>query len=180
MNTPVIIALGSNDKGSWTDIGALLGAAVHDLESAGVNDLRRSRWWRSSAWPNPGDPAFLNGVVRGRWDGTAAELMATLAGIEDRYGRRRAERNAPRTLDLDLIDFGGEIREEADLVLPHPRAAERLFVMGPLAEVAPDWRDPVSGRPVSELAGTARIGCDAVPLDDQTPHSCRCGVAQSG
>ncbi|MDP3377770.1 MAG: 2-amino-4-hydroxy-6-hydroxymethyldihydropteridine diphosphokinase [Brevundimonas sp.] len=165
MNTPVIIALGSNDKGPWTDMGALLDAAVHDLESAGVSGLRRSRWWRSAAWPNPGDPAFLNGVVRGYWDGTAAQLMATLAGIEDRFGRQRAERNAPRTLDLDLIDFGGEIREGPDLILPHPRAVDRLFVMGPLAEIIPDWRDPVSGRPVTALVATARVGRDAVPVE---------------
>lgn len=161
MNTPVIIALGSNDKGPWIDIGTLLDAAVHDLESAGLSDLRRSRWWRSAAWPNPADPAFLNGVVRGMWGGTAIDLMAALAGIEDRFGRRRSGRNAPRTLDLDLIDFGGEIREGPDLILPHPRAADRLFVMGPLAEIVPDWRHPLSGRTARELTATAQIGSDA-------------------
>lgn len=165
MNTPVIIALGSNDKGPWTDIGSLLEAAVHVLESAGLRDLRRSRWWRSAAWPDPAAPAFLNGVVRGMWGGPAVDLMATLAGIEDRFGRRRSGRNAPRTLDLDLIDFGGEIRQGPDLILPHPRAVDRLFVMGPLAEIMPDWTDPVSGRAVIELAAVANVGRDAAPWD---------------
>lgn len=165
MSTPVIIALGSNDKGCWTNIAALLDAAVHDLESAGLGDIRRSRWWRSAAWPDPADPPFLNGVVRGVWDGTAPVLMATLSGIEDRFGRQRSVKNAPRTLDLDLIDFGGRVVEMADLILPHPRAADRLFVMGPLAEIDPDWRHPVSGHLVAELARAARVGCDAVPAD---------------
>lgn len=165
MSTPVIIALGSNDKGVWPDIRTLLDAAVHHLESAGLGDVRRSRWWRSAAWPVPADPAFLNGVVQGAWDGTAVELMTTLSGIEARFGRERSVKNAPRTLDLDLIDFGGQIMDLPDLTLPHPRAADRLFVMGPLAELAPDWRDPVSGHPVAELVETARVGRDAVPVD---------------
>ncbi len=165
MSTPVIIALGSNDKGSWPDIGALLAAAVHDLGSAGLGGVRRSRWWRSAAWPDPADPPFLNGVVQGAWDGTAEDLMTTLSGIEARFGRERAVKNAPRTLDLDLIDFGGQVLDSPDLTLPHPRAADRLFVMGPLAELAPGWRDPVSGRTVIELVETARVGRDAVPVD---------------
>ena len=91
--------------------------------------------------------------------------MATLSGIEARFGRERSVKNAPRTLDLDLIDFGGQVLESPDLTLPHPRAADRLFVMGPLAELVPGWRDPVSGRPVTALVETARVGRDAVPLD---------------
>jgi 2-amino-4-hydroxy-6-hydroxymethyldihydropteridine diphosphokinase len=165
MSTPVIISLGSNDKGAWPDISALLGAAVNDLESAGLGDVRRSRWWRSAAWPDPADPPFLNGVVQGAWVGTTAELMTTLSGIEARFGRERSVKNAPRTLDLDLIDFGGQVLDSPDLTLPHPRAVDRLFVMGPLAEVDPDWRDPVSGRTVIELVETARVGRDAVPVD---------------
>jgi len=165
MSTPVIIALGSNDKGVWPDIRTLLDAAVDTLERAGLKQLRRSRWWHSAAWPDPADPPFLNGVVRGVWGGTAVELMATLSGIEDGMGRMRSTRNAPRTMDLDLIDFGGQVLDLPGLTLPHPRAADRLFVMGPLAEIDPDWRDPASGRAVAELAAAARVGTDAVPVE---------------
>lgn len=161
MNTPVIVALGSNDKGPWADIPALLEAAVAELAGAGLVVKARSRWWRSAAWPDPADPAFLNGVVQGEWSGTAEALMAALSDIEDRFGRRRSVRNAPRTLDLDLIDFGGQVADGPDLILPHPRAAERLFVMGPLAEIAPDWRHPVLGRTALDLAASADVGRDA-------------------
>lgn len=163
MNTPVIVALGSNDKGRWPDTRTLLEAAVVDLSGAGLRLRARSRWWRSVAWPNPADPAFLNGVVSGEWAGTAAALMATLSAIETRFGRRRSARNAPRTLDLDLIDFGGQVTGHTNLVLPHPRAAERLFVMGPLAEIDGDWRHPVLGRTAGALAAEAGVGRDAVP-----------------
>ena len=161
MNTAVIVALGSNDKGPWADIPALLEAAMAELAGAGLVVQARSRWWRSAAWPDPADPAFLNGVVEGDWAGTAETLMAALSDIEDRFGRRRSVRNAPRTLDLDLIDFGGQVAEGPGLILPHPRAAERRFVMGPLAEIVPDWRHPVLGRTAVDLAASASVGCDA-------------------
>jgi len=72
--------------------------------------------------------------------------------------------NAPRTLDLDLIAYGRQVSEGPGLVVPHPRAAERLFVMGPLAEIAPSWRHPLTGRTAAELAASATVGRDARPL----------------
>lgn len=164
MNTPVIVALGSNDKGDFSDVGTLLQAAVHDLESVGLKRQALSSWWWSSAWPDPADPPFLNAVLAGWWAGSVADLMAQLHAMEARHGRRRERRNAPRTLDLDLIDFGGEVRDGPGLILPHPRAAERLFVMGPLAEIRPDWRHPRTGVAATELARAARVGRDARPL----------------
>ena len=76
--------------------------------------------------------------------------MAELARTETAFGRVRSARNAPRTLDLDLIDYDGRI-EQGALVLPHPRIEQRGFVLIPLADVAPGWRHPVTGRSVKEL-----------------------------
>ncbi len=87
-----------------------------------------------------------------------------LQQVEREFGRQRSTPNAPRTLDLDLIAFGREIMATTELNLPHPRAAERLFVMGPLAEIAPDWRHPVTGCTAADLAAAASVGRDARPL----------------
>jgi 2-amino-4-hydroxy-6-hydroxymethyldihydropteridine diphosphokinase len=92
------------------------------------------------------------------------QLLGTLQQVEREFGRQRSIPNAPRTLDLDLIAFGREIMTTPELDLPHPRAEERLFVMGPLAEIAPDWRHPISNRTAAELAAAASIGRDAHPL----------------
>ena len=89
--------------------------------------------------------------------------MAGLLSLEADLGRRRSARNAPRTLDLDLIAYGRRVSNAAGLILPHPRAHERRFVMGPLAEIAPRWRHPLLGRTAEDLARAATVGLDAMP-----------------
>ena len=86
--------------------------------------------------------------------------MSKLARMEDVFDRRRSIRNAPRTLDLDLVAYGRLSGDLDGLILPHPRAAERKFVMGPLAEILPGWRHPHGGR-AADLAVTASVGRDA-------------------
>lgn len=114
------------------------------------------------AWPDPHDPAFLNGVVIVRTDLDPHALMAALGRIEDAFGRERSVRNAPRTLDLDLIAYGRLSGDLQGLIVPHPRAAERRFVMGPIAEIAPSWVHPHGGA-ASDLAACASVGADARP-----------------
>jgi 2-amino-4-hydroxy-6-hydroxymethyldihydropteridine diphosphokinase len=82
---------------------------------------------------------------------TARDLLGRLLAIEVNLGRARPYPGAARTLDLDLILYGSAIIDEPGLVVPHPRFRERLFVLEPLAEVAPDWMDPVTGKTVGEL-----------------------------
>lgn len=91
------------------------------------------------------------------------EVLALLLSIEAAFGRRRGVANAPRTLDLDLIAYGRQVIDAPDLVLPHPRAHQRGFVMGPLAQIAQAWRHPVSGLTAAELARAATVGRDARP-----------------
>jgi 2-amino-4-hydroxy-6-hydroxymethyldihydropteridine diphosphokinase len=95
-------------------------------------------------------------VVVGETSLGARELLDRLLLIEDAAGRTRPAPMAPRTLDLDLILFGDKKIAEPGLAVPHPRFRERLFVLEPLAEVAPDWIDPVTGRSISELLQQAR------------------------
>ena len=159
----VIVALGCNDRGAWASCEQALEAALARFRAEGVDVLARSSWWSSQAWPDPTDPPFLNGVVIVQTVHDPHALMRTLGRIEDAFGRQRSVRTAPRTIDLDLIAYGREEGSREGLILPHPRAAERLFVMGPLAEVAPDWVHPAGGR-AGHLARTAVIGKDARPI----------------
>jgi 2-amino-4-hydroxy-6-hydroxymethyldihydropteridine diphosphokinase len=97
------------------------------------------------------DPPYLNAVGVGESSRSARELFAALGAMETASGRTRSYAGAPRTLDLDLILVGDEVIEDADLQVPHPRFREREFVLGPLAEIAPDLRDPVTGLRIGEL-----------------------------
>ncbi len=162
LDSAVIVALGCNDKGAWADCREALEAALARFRSEGIDVVARSSWWRSAAWPDPNDPPFLNGVVIVRTEHEPHALMAALGRIEEAFGRQRGAANAPRTLDLDLIAYGRLTGQLGALIVPHPRAAERRFVMGPLAEIAPDWRHPAGGT-AEALAAAATVGTDAAP-----------------
>jgi 2-amino-4-hydroxy-6-hydroxymethyldihydropteridine diphosphokinase len=139
----------------------LLEEALARFPAVGLKILKRSGWWRSAAWPDPNGPEYRNGVALVEANSPPEAVLASLLTLEADMGRERAERNAPRTLDLDLIAHGREVRDTPGLILPHPRAHERLFVMGPLAEIAPAWRHPVLGSSAADLAKAATIGTDA-------------------
>ena len=102
------------------------------------------------------DPPYLNAAGIGTSSMPGSEVFAALRVIESAAGRTRPYPGAPRTLDLDLILAGEDQIEETDLQIPHPRFRERLFVLEPLAAIAPDLIDPVSGRTVAELLASVR------------------------
>ena len=161
----MVIALGSNLAGGYRSSEALLEEALARFPAVGLKILKRSGWWRSAAWPDPNGPEYRNGVALVEANAGPETVLAALLDLEGQMGRERSAKNAPRTLDLDLIAHGREVRDAPGLVLPHARAHERLFVMGPLAEIAPDWRHPVSGLTAAELAARATVGADARPLE---------------
>jgi 2-amino-4-hydroxy-6-hydroxymethyldihydropteridine diphosphokinase len=162
LDDAVFVALGANLSPAGGSCVGALEAAMGELSRRGVAVLARSRPWCSAAWPDPAQPPFVNAVCRVETARDPAALLALLHAVEAGFGRRRGVANAARTLDLDLIAYGRRV-EAGPPTLPHPRAAERLFVMGPLAEIAPDWRDPLSGRTALALARDADVGGDAQP-----------------
>jgi 2-amino-4-hydroxy-6-hydroxymethyldihydropteridine diphosphokinase len=122
-----------------------------------LDDLNVSRYYDTEpvCVPAP-QPRFLNAAAVGTTAIRARELLDALLAIEHERDRRRPFPNAPRTLDLDLVLFGNQIIDEPGLMVPHPRFRERRFVLEPLAEIAPELRDPVSGRTVGELLLASR------------------------
>jgi 2-amino-4-hydroxy-6-hydroxymethyldihydropteridine diphosphokinase len=96
-------------------------------------------------------PLYLNAVIVGDTSLSPRALLDELMAIENAFGRVRPSAGAPRTLDLDLVLLGDEVVDEPDLHVPHPRFRQRFFVLGPLAQLAPDIRDPVTGLRAAEL-----------------------------
>lgn len=141
----------------------MLEAALARFPEVGLKILKRSSWWRSAAWPDPMGPEYRNGVALVEAKAPPRAVLEALLSLEAAFGRKRSARNAARTIDLDLIAHGRQVLEAGDLILPHPRAHERLFVMGPLAEIAPGWRHPVLGETAAALAAKAIVGQDARP-----------------
>ncbi|MDF1523332.1 MAG: 2-amino-4-hydroxy-6-hydroxymethyldihydropteridine diphosphokinase [Trueperaceae bacterium] len=155
------MALGAN----LGDPVATLGAAVGALATLGCVDAASRPWATDPVGGPPGQPPYLNAVVRWHpappW-ATPERSLAALLAIEAGLGRRRRERWGPRLIDLDLLDGRGWRRPPrraptADLTLPHPRAGGRAFVLVPWAEIAPDWpAPPAAGAPAEAVGDRAR------------------------
>lgn len=144
---PVAIALGSN----LGDRDAQLDEAEDRLAALLSGAVASARYETASVGGPPDAPPFLNEVVVGTTLLGPRSLLDALLAIEKDAGRERPFVNAPRTLDLDLILYGDFVIDEPGLHVPHPRFRDRAFVLEPLAEVAGDWIDPVSGLTVTEL-----------------------------
>jgi 2-amino-4-hydroxy-6-hydroxymethyldihydropteridine diphosphokinase len=130
-----------------------LEAALAELGYRGVQILQLSPWYRTAPVPASDQPWYVNAVAEVASDLSADALLAELHAMEAEFGRRRTVPNAARPIDLDLLDYHGEIAPGGTgrATLPHPRMIGRAFVLRPLADLAPDWRHPVTGQPIGDL-----------------------------
>ena len=146
----ILIAMGANLPSVAGLPQQTLEAALAALAEAGISLEQRSAWYRSAPLPAGDQPWYVNGVISVATRLAPVELLGVLHRVEARFGRVRRQRNEPRVLDLDLLDYNGKLRQEMP-VLPHPRLHERAFVLLPLADIAPDWRHPASGASLAAL-----------------------------
>ncbi|MCU0518501.1 MAG: 2-amino-4-hydroxy-6-hydroxymethyldihydropteridine diphosphokinase [Oscillatoria sp. Prado101] len=152
------IALGSN----MGDSRAILESALETIaQTSGIILESRSSWYQTVA-VGPPQPDYINGCALLRVNLRPQELLETLLEIEVKFGRVRQERWGARTLDLDLLLFDNLIVDTPALQLPHPRMRERAFVLMPLAEIAPDWSEPISGQTIRTLLEA--VDCSGVRL----------------
>jgi 2-amino-4-hydroxy-6-hydroxymethyldihydropteridine diphosphokinase len=143
----IAIALGSNLGDSLAN---LQGALKLLDEHADISLLCCSSWYRTSP-VGPPQPDYLNGCALLKTTLSPQSLLQQLLAIELVYGRERGERWGPRSLDLDILLYGDVVVTTESLQIPHPRMCERAFVLVPLAEIAPDWIEPVTGLSVASL-----------------------------
>jgi 2-amino-4-hydroxy-6-hydroxymethyldihydropteridine diphosphokinase len=142
---------------AYLGLGSNVGNRRAHLEEAlreidRVAPLRRvSSFYRTEPVGFADQRDFWNAVVEIAWRGSASELLEAARRVESRVGRTATFENGPREIDVDVLDLAGLVRERGDPILPHPRLTERRFALAPLAEIAPDWKDPRSGRGVREL-----------------------------
>lgn len=151
MDRTVAIAIGSNLGDRRAAINFAFARLSRLLSSITFSDAVETDPVSASGEILANQPLYLNAAAIGSTTLDAPSLLEALLDIEHDFGRERPYRGAPRTLDLDLILFGDEVIVEPELQVPHPRFRERFFVLGPLAEIAPSLRDPVTGRTVGEL-----------------------------
>ena len=161
-----VIALGSNIAHEGLSGAALIRKACDALQDCGFVLCAKSGIWESAPWPPEPhlvtQPAYVNAIVVGELEARAPDVIVRdLHALEARFGRTRRKKWQARTLDLDLIDLDGRVEnftieriagsEEGAVILPHPHAHERAFVLAPLAEAAPAWRHPVLDKTAAEL-----------------------------
>lgn len=175
-----LIALGANLKSPIGEPDVTLRAALESLARAGATIRAVSRFFQTPAFPRGNGPDYVNAAAALEVPWSTTETLAQLHAVEAALGRERVQRWGQRTLDLDLIAFDDLVVPDLDthriwrdlppaeqiertpeqLILPHPRMQDRAFVLVPLCDVAPDWRDPVSGMTVRQM-------CTALPEVDK-------------
>tara|TARA_B100000900_G_C20311888_1_gene606528 strand:+ start:95 stop:592 length:498 start_codon:yes stop_codon:yes gene_type:complete len=126
-------------------------AALASLQVEGICLKQISNWYETAPVPVSDQPWYLNAVALATTSVDPSMALAALHRIESCFGRVRKEQNEARVLDMDLLDFDGECKQNSSLTLPHPRMHERAFVLLPLRELCPEWTHPISGISIDNL-----------------------------
>lgn len=174
MTDPLLVALGSNlpDPSGRSSLDLCRWAAQQLAAHPSLTLEATSAWYRTAPVPVSDQPDYINGVLRLSGAIAPPDLLTLLHAIEADAGRVRTIPNAARTLDLDFLAAGDTVIASPTLTLPHPRLAERAFVLYPLCDVAPDWQHPLLRRTALQLRDALPPQpIQRLPPDDSLPSS---------
>jgi dihydropteroate synthase/2-amino-4-hydroxy-6-hydroxymethyldihydropteridine diphosphokinase len=147
----ILIALGANLPSPQGAPPETLRRALAELAARGLAIVAKSHVYLTEPVPRSNQPWYANQVIAVETRLAPKALLTLLLEVEHQFGRDRGERNAARSLDLDILAYRDETLDSPELVLPHPRMHERAFVLAPLVEIAPDWRHPLLERSAAAL-----------------------------
>jgi 2-amino-4-hydroxy-6-hydroxymethyldihydropteridine diphosphokinase len=153
----IYLSLGSNMGDRWHNLERALHLLARKMAIVMVSST-----YDTAPVGNTRQPRFLNLACEATTSLTPKELLTFIKEIEAAMGRQPGPRNSPRHIDIDILFYGGNVINNADLILPHPRLTERAFVLVPLAEIAPDFLHPVIGKKIRQILANLKFNADEV------------------
>jgi 2-amino-4-hydroxy-6-hydroxymethyldihydropteridine diphosphokinase len=152
INNNIIISIGSNLKGHMNNSKAIMDIVFNNLSVQGLRVRFASKIYKSKPFPSGFGPVFYNRVILIKSDLKPIEVLSRLKKIEKTYSKRSTIRNSPRVLDLDILDYKGEVIKNSKYIeIPHPRINDREFILKPLHDICPYWINPINGQYVKSL-----------------------------
>ncbi len=147
----IYLNIGSNLPSADGDRKTNIIKAIDYLKKLKLKLIKISSFYETPSYPNYSDPKFINLCIKLETNLKANELLKEIKKIEKRLGRIRLKKNEPRTCDIDIIDFNGEVIKSDELVAPHPRLHLRNFVIYPLKEIEPNWFHPIFNKNIDSF-----------------------------
>jgi 2-amino-4-hydroxy-6-hydroxymethyldihydropteridine diphosphokinase len=151
----ILLSLGSNLPSKFGDSKNTILKCYEFFNNNDIKILKKSSFYETFAIPNKSDPKFVNSVISVETRFSPEELIKYILKVEEKFDRKREQINAPRTCDIDIVDFNSEIinifNENISLEIPHPRLEQRSFVLYPIREIDKNWKSPLSGKKVDQL-----------------------------
>jgi len=151
----IFLGLGSNLPSSFGDRFGNINLAISHLEVYGIKIIKKSSFYETPSYPNNNNPKFINVVISVKTHLPPDDLMAVLISIERKLERKRNTKNAPRTCDIDIIDYNNQVLDfkykNLNLTIPHKKLAFRNFILFPLEEIFSTWKHPKTGEIICSL-----------------------------
>ena len=151
----ILLSLGSNLPSKFGDSKNTILKCYEFFNNNDIKILKKSSFYETFAIPNKSDPKFVNSVISVETRFSPDELIKYILKVEEKFDRKREQINAPRTCDIDIVDFNSEIinifNKNISLEIPHPRLEQRSFVLYPIREIDKNWKSPLSGKKIDQL-----------------------------